>query len=278
MKIQFQSDELIIFESALFRTTISFVISNDYVLLVDPNWLPIELDFIEKTILPMAEGKEKYLLFTHSDYDHIIGYGRFKNFITIASENFINNPSKDKVLRQIAKLDDENYVKREHLVEYPKIEKVISGDNESLKIGSDEYLFFQATGHNADGIITYNQTKGILIAGDYLSNIEFPYIYHSIQSYRDTLSKFEKIINENEVSILISGHGDYTSNKEEMYIRLEESRQYINQLVALVITNRHFNDKEILDKYDFPIIMKQFHLKNIELAQKEFKTEVKQNL
>ena len=269
MKIQYRSNELIIFESALFRTTTSLVIGEDYILLVDPNWLPIELDFIENTVAPLTQGKEKYLLFTHSDYDHIIGYNKFKDFKTIASQKFIDNPSKDKILKQIANLDDENYVKREYNVEYPKIDTEIAGDNEVINIGSDEYLFFQATGHNADGIITYNQTKGILIAGDYLSNIEFPYIYHSIQNYLDTLSKFELIIKEKAVSMLISGHGDYTPDKTEMNIRVKESRQYINQLVDSVTNKTIFDEKKLLDKYDFPIIMKQFHLKNIEIAQSE---------
>ena len=50
MKIQFRSDELIIFESALFRTTTSLIIGEQYILLIDPNWLPIELDFIENII------------------------------------------------------------------------------------------------------------------------------------------------------------------------------------------------------------------------------------
>ena len=160
MKIQYQSDELIIFESALFRTTTSLILGEDYVLLIDPNWLPIELDFIEKTILSLAADKEKYLLFTHSDYDHIIGYGKFKKYKTIASENFIKNLSKDKVLKQIKKFDDDYYVKREYHIEYPKIDIVISGENEKISIGSDEYSFFQARGHNLDGLIVYNEGKG----------------------------------------------------------------------------------------------------------------------
>lgn len=271
MKIQYQSEELIVFESALFRTTTSLIIGKDYVLLVDPNWLPIELDFIEKTVDSIGEEKAKYLLFTHSDYDHVIGFGKFKNYKTIASENFVKSASKDKVLKDIEKFDDENYVKREYRVEYPRIDMVISGDNEQITIGSEVYTFFQARGHNHDGLLTYNSTKHLLIAGDYLSNIEFPYIYDSIQLYLDTLSKFEKIITEKQVSILISGHGDITSNKAEMITRIKESREYIDRLTDSVTLNKVFNEKELFGKYDFPIIMKQFHLKNIEVAKKELK-------
>jgi len=272
MKIQFRSDELIIFESALFRTTTSLIIGKSYLMLVDPNWLPIELDFITETILSVGKGKEKYLLFTHSDYDHIIGYGKFKDYKTIASENFVNNISKNEVLKDITKFDDAYYIKRTYVVEYPIIEIVISGEYEKLTIGSDEYSFYQARGHNADGLLIHNTTKGILLAGDYLSNVEFPYIYDSVDNYLATLSKFERIMNEKQVSLLISGHGDYTSHKAEMMTRIKKSRAYITQLIESVTLDKAFDVEALLGGYEFPIIMKEFHLKNLKLAGKEFRT------
>jgi hydroxyacylglutathione hydrolase len=271
MKIAFQSDELIVFESALFRTTTSLIIGVNYILLVDPNWLPVEIDCIQRTIDSTGKDKEKFLLFTHSDYDHIIGYGKFKEYTTIASNNFVENPSRDTVLSEIEKFDDEYYVKRTYPIAYPSIDIIISGENEKLKLGSDEYYFFQARGHNRDGLITYNKTKRILIAGDYLSNIEFPYIYDSIHNYLETLSKFEFIINENTVSMLIPGHGDCTADVSEINTRIKESRDYIHALVEAVTQKAEFNEKRLFERYDFPIIMQQFHQKNIELAAAEFK-------
>ena len=271
MKIQYQRDDLIVFESALFRTTTSLIIGDTYVLLIDPNWLPIELDFIQKTVEEVGEGKEKYLLFTHSDYDHIIGYGQFKEYTTIASKNFINNPSKENVLRDIAKFDDEYYVKRAYSVEYPRIDKIIAGEKEQWMLGLEQYTFFQATGHNADGLFLYNHNKKLLIAGDYLSNVEFPYIYHSVQCYLDTLLKFENLLQEETVSLLVAGHGDVTSDTAEMFTRIKDSQQYIKELVESVTSDKDFEEAAWLEKYDFPIIMKQFHLKNIELATREFK-------
>jgi len=141
-----------------------------------------------------------------------------------------------------------------------------------LTIGSDEYSFYQARGHNADGLLIHNTTKGILLAGDYLSNVEFPYIYDSVDKYLATLSKFERIINEKQVSLLISGHGDYTSHKAEMMTRIKKSRAYITQLIESVTLDKAFDVEALLGGYDFPIIMKEFHLKNMKLAGKEFRT------
>jgi hydroxyacylglutathione hydrolase len=271
MKIQYQSKTLVIFESSLFRTTTTLIISEEYILLVDPNWLPIEIDFIEEYIQGIIRNKEKYLLFTHSDYDHIIGYGRFKNYITIASANFVNNKEKEDVLNQINKFDDEYYISRNYLIEYPEIYKIIKGNNELLNINSDEYLFYQATGHNKDGLITYNKSKQILIVGDYLSNIEFPYIYDSVKNYKETLLELEKIIDTHPIKILITGHGDYTSDKKEMKNRIVESRNYIKELENSIIHQREFDVSKIYPRYKFPIIMNQFHQNNIKLVTKELK-------
>ena len=269
MKIQHQSPHLILFESALFRTTTSLIIGDDYLLLVDPNWLPIELDFIEKTIQSVNKNRQKYLLFTHSDYDHIIGYGPFKEYTTIASENFVNNEDKDDILSQIRKFDDEYYIKRSYEITYPEIEIVIAGDDQSLQLGSDEYRFFQARGHNKDGIITFNATQGILIAGDHLSNIEFPYIYDSIRRYAETLTQFERIIQQQAVSLLIPGHGDYTTDQDEMIHRLYESRKYLEGLTGSILEKKPFDEKALYERYDFPGIMGQFHQNNIALVKAE---------
>ncbi|MGK0388691.1 MAG: hydroxyacylglutathione hydrolase [Maribacter sp.] len=271
MKIQYQSKNLVIFESSLFRTTTTLIISEKYILLVDPNWLPIEIEFIEKYIYEIIGNKEQYLLFTHSDYDHIIGYKKFKNYTTIASANFVNNKEKEDVLNQINKFDDEYYISRDYKIEYPEINKRIKGNNELLNIESDEYVFYQATGHNKDGLIIYNKSKQILIVGDYLSNIEFPYIYDSVKNYKETLLKLEKIINTLPIKILITGHGDYTSDKKEMKNRIVESRNYIEELENSIIHQREFDVSKIYPRYKFPIIMNQFHQNNIKLATKELK-------
>ena len=138
-----------------------------------------------------------------------------------------------------------------------------------MQIGADEYRFYQATGHNKDGLFIFNQTKEILIAGDYLSNIEFPYIYDSLKDYKQTLSKFEDIITQQSIKILITGHGDYTMDSNEMVKRIEESRAYIAELEHSIIEKIPFNEVDLYTRYKFPIIMNEFHQNNIKLVKTE---------
>lgn len=276
MKIQIKSAALVVFESALFRTTTSVIIGEHYILLVDPNWLPMELDFIETELLEIGKGKEKYLLFTHSDYDHIIGYGKFKSYKTIASLNLVNNTDKEKTLQYIHTFDDQYYIKRDYAIEYPNIDISIGEERKTIQLGKEEYIIYQAKGHNKDSIIAYNKSKGILIAGDYLSNIEFPYIYDNWENYLKTLSIFEELLHQYPVKILVPGHGDFTSDRNEMITRINESKEYIAELEESIVNKKKFNEKRLFERYHFPIIMNQFHQNNIKLMTSQLnKNQVK---
>ncbi len=269
MKIQYEDANLLIVESALYRTTSTVINAENYILLVDPNWLPLEIDFLDSWIKKVGTNKKKYLFFTHSDYDHIIGYGKFKDYKTIASKNFVNNQHPEKILDEIRKFDDEYYIKRSYPIEYPKIDIVIEKNEQHLNIGSDNYIFYQANGHNKDGVVAYNKSKQFLIAGDYLSNIEFPYIYESVSNYESTLKLLEQIINKDNIKILIPGHGDYTTERQEMLTRVDDSRTYISLLKG-TLNGNPFDVETLFRKYNFPQSMEGFHKDNINLLKKEF--------
>ena len=272
MKIQIEKSNLVVFESALFKTTTTLLIGKDYIVLFDPNWLPREIEFITNYIAKIKKDRKEYLLFTHSDYDHIIGYGAFKEYETIASQNFVNNPKQNKIVNQINVFDDSHYINRNYKIEYPLINHIIDCDEHVFRLGESKFLFWQAVGHNPDSLLILDTMNNTLVVGDYLSNVEFPYIYTSVKEYKLTLDKIENIISNYNVEYLISGHGDFTSDRIEMLKRLKDSRDYINLLEDSVINNKTFNFKKVMERYHFPIIMKEFHDGNIRLAKKEINT------
>jgi glyoxylase-like metal-dependent hydrolase (beta-lactamase superfamily II) len=269
MPIQLTTPNLTIHESQLFRTTSTIIHTDDYVLIVDPNWLPAEVDHLAELSAKLGTGKEKFLLFTHSDYDHIIGYGKFPGFTTIASQRFVDNPGRAAQLAQTIAWDDEYYIKRDYELAYPVIRIPIAEDGMKTMIGEDRYYFHQGSGHNYDGLITFNKTRGILIVGDYLSNVEFPYVYHSFADYREALNTMRAIIYTGLVKVLITGHGDHTTDNNEMERRLEDSFAYLDELTLSVQNNTAFDLEKWLGRYDFPIIMGKFHEKNVALLRKE---------
>lgn len=267
MLVQRKQPGLLLLESALFRTVTTLIEGEGYLLLVDPNWLPQEVEHIAEEVELRAKGKKLFLLFTHSDYDHIIGYERFPSATTIASEAFTDNPDAEKILTQIRDFDDSYYLQRSYGISYPRIDLPVDGEGTALALGEDQYLLHPADGHNRDGILTFLPNRGILIVGDYLSNIEFPYVYHGIPEYRATLDRLERLIDSGVVRLLITGHGDAADNQEEMQRRLSDSRSYLDTLEASVKNQRPFDTASLFRRYGFPKVMGDFHAGNVRLME-----------
>jgi len=269
MKIQYQDQHTTVFESALFRTTATLIVTDDLVLLADPNWLPAEIDYLKKKVKEVRGDKPLYLLFTHSDYDHIIGYRAFDCDGIIASRTLAENPDKEKILQQVKAWDDHHYIRRNYPLEYPVADILIEKDGDQLVIGNTHLTFYLAPGHNYDGLFTIVEPLGIWIAGDYLSNIEFPYIYYSSYQYEETIHKTSSILTEHSVRLLISGHGDCTQDQHEMTRRFKDALSYIRLLRDSVKTGIPFDFNRLMKQYEFPLIMQGFHEGNEQLMRKE---------
>lgn len=263
MKIQLETENLVIFQSALYQTTTTLVKTNQYVLLVDPNWLPEEIQLI-KTYVEKIKGElPLYLLFTHSDFDHIIAAGAFESDGIIASKAFAMEMDREKILNDIKKFDSQYYVSRDYPIIYPEATIVIKEDNQQVTIEDEAIVLYLAPGHTKDGIFAYIPSQQILIVGDYLSNVEFPFIEH-LEHYKETLNKASKLIDGKPINYLIPGHGQFTSNKEEMKRRVQDSWQYINDL-----QNNVPQEALLKERYPFYDGMQELHHMNQLLVNKK---------
>lgn len=271
--IQIKTPNVCVFESALFRTTSTVILTKDMVLVVDPNWLPNEIQQITNLVATLRGERPIYLLFTHSDYDHIMGYRAFPGATVIASKAFVDNSDRESTLQQILKFDDDYYIQRSYPIEYPQVDIVVNKDEQELIIGETVLTFYLAPGHNIDGIFTIVEFENqrVWIAGDYLSNIEFPFIYHSSYAYKRTLVKAKKIIKKSHIDFLIPGHGDVTMEEAEIITRIQDSYEYIHNLRDAVQNGKEFSTEALFHRYQFPGVMQKYHNENVMLIKKELK-------
>lgn len=272
MKVQFADSNVRVFESALYRTTSTVLQTPDLILLVDPNWLPEEVDVIKDYVNKIRNERPLYLLFTHSDYDHIIGYGTFLDAKVIASQAFVENADKEAIVKQIKDWDAGYYILRNYNILYPEVDIVIEKEEQTLMIGDTKLLFFLAPGHTADGLFTiveYDDNK-YWIAGDYLSNIEFPFIYHSSNDYLATIAKAEHIMMQIAPQVLIPGHGDATADYKDIMQRINDSKNYIIKLRQAIEFGEIFDETALWQQYHFRKGMESYHQDNITLIKKEF--------
>ncbi len=246
MKIQYHKNDIIVFESALYRTTSTLIVFQKSILIIDPNWLPIEIDFISKFIAYNYPNHKEYLLFTHSDYDHIIGYGAFPNATVIASKFFESNPSKYAIIKQIIDFDEEYYIRRDYPISYPNVDIEIVNDGDVINIDGCELVFYHAHGHVSDGLFIIIPDRKCWIAGDYLSNIEIPFIDNDYQKYLTTIQKAAQLFDQyKDVDLLIVGHGDLAIDRVDIESRISLDIKYLQSLTSS-------------DDIDFSSLIKQY--------------------
>ena len=66
---------------------------------------------------------------------------------------------------------------------------------------------WSSQGHTDDGIGCACAIPDVLIVGDYLSPIEYPFVYHSTAAYRSTLAGLADLLRSDPPALVVPGHG-----------------------------------------------------------------------
>ncbi|MEK0317399.1 MBL fold metallo-hydrolase [Cohnella sp. 56] len=263
-----------VFMSELYRTTSTVVVTDSHIVVADPCWLPREVDEIRAHVERERGDRQIVLLFTHSDFDHIIGQGAFPEAIVVASGSFARNSQEERELQvaQIREFDDKYYLKRGYDVGYPETDHAMDGDGAVLELGAARLVCYQAPGHKADSMMTVVEPHGILIMGDYLSDAEFPFIYDDSRAYERTLLKLDAMLERHEIKLFVPGHGSPSTDAGEMRSRRDADLRYIRELRQAVAAGDGAGIERLMADAPFPIGQRGSHEDNakkiaLELAE-----------
>lgn len=264
--IQYTDKRLTVFESQIYKTTSTVIETEDAVIVADPCLLPAEVEEIRNHVMSIKGTRPIYLIMTHSDWDHIVGAGAFPEATVIASSAFQSKKPED-ILEQVAAFDDQYYIDRNFPVLYPEADVVVTKDGEQLKIGDTTLTFYEAKGHTDDGIFIIVEPLGIWIAGDYFSDIEFPFIYSSSKDYIETLEKTEMILTKHQINLLVPGHGHIAFGKDEIIKRKNNGLSYINGLKQAIISKAEH--EYLIAPYPYKRGLIACHEENVQFLLKE---------
>ena len=98
-----------------------------------------------------------------------------------------------------------------------------------LDLGEMELELHPAEGHTADGCAVFARALGLLVVGDYLSDVEMPMISPggSLADYRATLARLAPLVEEAET--VVPGHGSPHDRATALRI-LDEDVDYLDAL------------------------------------------------
>lgn len=269
-RIIYRDPNVTIFQSALFQTNSTVVCTEDVVLVFDPAWLPEEVEEIRQYVDRIRGNRHLFLLFTHSDYDHIIGYGAFKPDKVFMSKAMAENPDREQCVENCLAFDEQYYIQRPYPIEYPKGDFLVFRDGVQYRYGNTKMSFYLTPGHTADSMMVIVWQLGLCIAGDYLCNCEFPFIYQSSVEYEQTLEKLPRIHDRNWFTRMVPGHGDPALNINDWLKRRTESQAYLFALRESIATGVPFDEASLWARYKFPRLQRKYHLDNIALMTREY--------
>jgi len=171
----------------------------------------------------------RYLLITHGDWDHVCGIGAFPDATVAMGEETAEHVRTGAAERSIKRAAD-----RYELVVSgsPRVDQAFSRGS-AIALGPFVVESFPLTGHTADGSGYRIREHGLLIVGDHLSAVEFPFA-SSPGAYRTTLAGLIEMLREDPPEAVIPGHGPPLGVEEALDIA-EADLGYLRTLHKAVL-------------------------------------------
>jgi glyoxylase-like metal-dependent hydrolase (beta-lactamase superfamily II) len=221
--------DVLVVTSRMWQTNATAVRAGGEAMLIDSPYFPDELEALP-ALLSQAGFGPAALVATHADFDHVLGRLAFPELaLGLPDTSFERlQASPGEPQRELRDFDAQHYVTRERplslgsLQRLPLPGKLELGDRAELEL-------HPAEGHTADGMAVFARFAGVLVCGDYLSDVEIPCISPggSLAGYRATLERLAPLVEA--ADSVIPGHGAVQSRSEAQRI-MEEDFAYLDVL------------------------------------------------
>lgn len=218
-----------IFQSRFWQLNSIVYYENRTALCWDPAYTPMEIEQVGAALAHFRP-TDQFILYTHGDYDHIAGDFLFNGALRVGSVKMENKPDKVEELQQIVSVDHEFYILRDKPLLFPTLDILISDSGPSRhRLGNVDVHFYPAPGHTPDGLFSIIPSQGLWISGDYLSDIEFPFVT-DLKAYTETLDTASHILEAYPIQTLVPGHGNAAFSSSGIRDRIERSKSYLKSL------------------------------------------------
>jgi glyoxylase-like metal-dependent hydrolase (beta-lactamase superfamily II) len=222
------SPDALVVTSAFWQTNAIALRSGEEAMLIDSPYLPDELDALPD-VLAGAGFEPDGLLATHADFDHLLGRIAYPGMTLGLCESSVErlHRSPGEAQRALRQYDDEFYVLRPTPLALGQVQGLpVPG---SVEIGDRELELQSAEGHTEDGMAIFDRALGLLVVGDYLSDVEIPWIHGSLADYRATLARLSPLVEQ--ATTVVPGHGAPHDRETTLRI-LDEDVAYLDALEA----------------------------------------------
>jgi glyoxylase-like metal-dependent hydrolase (beta-lactamase superfamily II) len=195
-------------------------------MLVDSPYFPDELELLPG-VLAQAGFEPDALVATHADFDHLLGRLAFPGLSLGVGDTTAERLRREPGVaqRELRDADERFYVTRPQPLALGSVQALpVPG---SVELGEGELELHPAEGHTADGMALFDAGQGVLIVGDYLSDVEIPWIHGSLDEYRATLARLAPLVEA--AATVVPGHGS-PHDRDAALRLLDEDVEYLDAL------------------------------------------------
>ena len=219
---------MIRYESALWETTALALHARGEAVLVDPCISAPEIAAIAADVA--ERGLElRGLLITHADWDHVCGISAFPDVPAIMSRGAAARIASGQAAESVVREGAAEGLSWEGA---PRADLVFD-PGEALQVGPFTVETMALPGHTECGAGYRVRELDLLSVGDYLSVIEFPFVYVSTAAYRATLAALLDSLERDPAEHVVPGHGRALGRREALQIAAQDL-DYLHALKAAV--------------------------------------------
>ena len=226
------SPDALVVTSAFWQTNAVALRAGGEAVLIDSPYLPDELDALHG-LLAGAGFEPDGLLATHADFDHLLGRLAFPGLTLGLGESSVERLRREpgQAQRELRDYDAQLYLSRSGPLALGQVQglpvpgRVDLGSGE----GAIELELHPAEGHTSDGMALLAEPLGLLVVGDYLSDVEIPWLSDggSLADYRATLARLAPLLER--ASTVVPGHGAPHARVDALRL-LDEDVDYLDAL------------------------------------------------
>jgi glyoxylase-like metal-dependent hydrolase (beta-lactamase superfamily II) len=220
--------DALVLTSRMWQTTATALRAGGEAMLIDSPYFPDELELLPD-VLRQAGFATDALIATHADFDHLLGRLAFPGLALGVGEPTLERLRRDPgaAHRELRDRDAELYVERGAPLTLGQLQSLpVPG---RLELGDEELELHRADGHTSDGTAVFAPFAGVLVVGDYLSDVEIPSFGNggSLDDYRATLTRLAGLLERAET--VVPGHGSPQGRDAALRI-LSEDVEYLDAL------------------------------------------------
>jgi glyoxylase-like metal-dependent hydrolase (beta-lactamase superfamily II) len=200
------------FESALWETSSLLLADGDAAVLVDPAVSTEEVARISARAQELGV-RVGHVLLTHADWDHVCGVAAFPDAVVTAAEETAARIAERLPGTPIA---DKAAAAGLQIAGEPRVDRTFA-PGAALDVGPFRVETTPLRGHTRDGVAYRIRALDLLVVGDHLSRIEFPFAT-STADYRATLAALAELLRRDPPARVVPGHGPELSAPEALAV------------------------------------------------------------